>query len=161
MTCPYILNAYITYMQLAMALLSASVSLSRTQYTHTHLLPPRTHTHLTVQNDTVPMRASLGQVVLDVCNLAEMKQERGGTLQHRHQRSGVRGQRPRWMQAILHRYCICGPFGKFHHLGTVPPTGRGSENNGDSPSPTDPQVWRPQCCNQLGTIYYTHWGAAD
>ena len=105
--------------------------------THTHLLPPRTHTHLTVQNDTVPMRASLGQVVLDVCNLAEMKQEGGGTLQHRHQRSGVRGQRPRWMQAILHRYRTCGPFGKFHHcLGTVPPTGRGSENNGDSPSPT-------------------------
>ena len=103
MICPYLLNAYITYMQLAMTLLSASDSLSCTQYTHIPPSSPHTHTsllpghpHLTVQNDTVPMRASLGQVVLDVCNLAETSQEGGDTLlKHRGQRSRVRGQRTR------------------------------------------------------------------
>lgn len=152
--CPYLLNAHITYMQLAMTLLSASDSLSCTQYTrippssshtHTSLLPA--HTHLTVQNDTVPMRASLGQVILDVCNLAETSQEGGDTLlKHRDQRSRVKGQGSRWMQTILYRYCTCGPLPGDNHrhasMGQCSPQEE-VQRTMTPPPPQGPQVWMP------------------
>lgn len=136
---------------------SFTLPFSNTIHTHTSLLPAPTH--LTVQNDTVPMRASLGQVILDVCNLAKMKQT---LFKHSPQRSRVRGQRSGWIHAgnsvqVLYMWSIW----QFHHcLGTIQysPQEEVQKTMVTPPPPQGPQVYKPYHCNQLDC---RHWGAAD